>query len=159
MDPAHPLTGSARLLDHTAVPRPTFRSRPPRRARGPSRGSGLEAAGALVRAGRRRAEGRSGAGRFRHRDSLLGRHGPRGAVPAPSLRRRSEVDQDRQVQGRHADRDQARIPGQLKTVCKAEVKTLEVVLTPDGPTRLLVAGFDKGQSFTKGTLTKTYKNV
>jgi Bacteriophage probable baseplate hub protein len=49
--------------------------------------------------------------------------------------------------------------GQLKTVCKAEVKTLEVVLTPEGPTRLLVAGFDKGQGLTKGTLTKTYKNV
>src|SRR5712672_419290 len=50
-------------------------------------------------------------------------------------------------------------PGKLKTVCKAEVQTLEVVLTPDGPTRLLVAGFDKGQGFTKGTLTKTYKDV
>ena len=49
--------------------------------------------------------------------------------------------------------------GRLKTVCTAEVQTLEVVLTPDGPTRLLVAGFDKGQSFTKGTLTKTYKDV
>src|SRR5207237_6128210 len=49
--------------------------------------------------------------------------------------------------------------GQLKSVCKAEVQTLEVVLTPDGPTRLLVAGFDKGQGFTKGTQTKTYKDV
>ncbi|HYZ90298.1 MAG TPA: hypothetical protein VE620_13455, partial [Myxococcales bacterium] len=49
--------------------------------------------------------------------------------------------------------------GQLKTVCKAEVKTLEVVLAPDGPTRLLVAGFDKGHAFSKGTVTKTYKNV
>src|SRR5712672_4192453 len=44
-------------------------------------------------------------------------------------------------------------PGKLKTVCKAELQTLEVVLTPDGPTRLLVAGF------TKGTLTKTYKDL
>ncbi|TMA99219.1 MAG: phage late control D family protein, partial [Deltaproteobacteria bacterium] len=49
--------------------------------------------------------------------------------------------------------------GQLRSVCKAEVQTLEVVLTPDGPTRLLVAGFDKGQGFTKGTQTKTYKDV
>src|SRR5438105_5369900 len=49
--------------------------------------------------------------------------------------------------------------GQLKTVCKAEVQTLEVVLTPEGPTRLLVAGMDKGHGFTKGTLTKTYKDV
>ena len=49
--------------------------------------------------------------------------------------------------------------GQLTTVCKAEVATLEMVLTPDGPTRLVVAGFDKGQGFAKGTLTKTYKDV
>ena len=32
-------------------------------------------------------------------------------------------------------------------------------LTPDGPSRLVVAGFDKGQSFNKGTDTKTYKDV
>ena len=40
--------------------------------------------------------------------------------------------------------------GKLKTVCKAEVQTLEVVLTPDGPTRLVVAVGGLGSL--KGTL-------
>src|SRR5271154_2355037 len=35
--------------------------------------------------------------------------------------------------------------GSLTSMCKAEVATLEMVLTPDGPSRLVIAGFDKGQ--------------
>src|SRR5258705_10809217 len=34
-----------------------------------------------------------------------------------------------------------------------------MVLTPDGPPRLIVAGVDKGHSFDRGTITKTYKDV
>src|SRR5258705_13487612 len=34
-----------------------------------------------------------------------------------------------------------------------------MVLTPDGPTRLIVAGVDKGHAFDRGTVTKTYKDV
>src|SRR2546425_13152306 len=34
-----------------------------------------------------------------------------------------------------------------------------MVLTPDGPTRLIVAGVDKGHGFDRGTVTKTYKDV
>ena len=49
--------------------------------------------------------------------------------------------------------------GALKSVCKGEVSNLEIVLTPDGPTRLVIAGVDKGHSFDKGTVTKTYKDV
>jgi phage protein D len=49
--------------------------------------------------------------------------------------------------------------GQLGTVCKAVVQSLEVVLTPDGPARLVVAGLDKGHSFGRGTVTKTYQDV
>src|SRR5438067_12416603 len=42
---------------------------------------------------------------------------------------------------------------------KGEVSNLEVVLTPDGPMRLVLAGVDKGHSFDRGTATKTYKDV
>ena len=49
--------------------------------------------------------------------------------------------------------------GQLKSVCKGEVSNIEIVLTADGPSRLVVAGVDKGHGFDKGTVTKTYKNV
>src|SRR5262249_12860903 len=49
--------------------------------------------------------------------------------------------------------------GTLTSLIKAEVATLEMVLTPDGPSRLVVAGMDKGHSFAKGTQTKTYKDV
>ena len=49
--------------------------------------------------------------------------------------------------------------GQLKSVCKGEVSNLEMVVTPDGPSRLVVAGIDKGHAFDRGTVTKTYKNV
>ncbi|HYY53701.1 MAG TPA: hypothetical protein VE755_12550, partial [Myxococcales bacterium] len=49
--------------------------------------------------------------------------------------------------------------GQLKSVCKGEVSNLEVLVTPDGPSRLVVAGVDKGHAFDRGTITKTYKNV
>src|SRR5260370_3709853 len=49
--------------------------------------------------------------------------------------------------------------GQLKSVMKGEVSNLEVVLSPDGPARLVVAGVDKGHNFDKGTVTKTYKDV
>ncbi|HEY4730845.1 MAG TPA: hypothetical protein VIH41_06935, partial [Myxococcales bacterium] len=49
--------------------------------------------------------------------------------------------------------------GQLKSVCKGEISNIEMVLTPDGPTRLIVAGVDKGHSFDRGTITKTYKDV
>src|SRR4051812_49241153 len=49
--------------------------------------------------------------------------------------------------------------GQLKSVCKGEVSNVEIVVTPDGPTRLIVAGVDKGHGFDKGTVTKTYKDV
>jgi len=34
-----------------------------------------------------------------------------------------------------------------------------LMLTADGPSRLVVAGVDKGHGFDKGTVTKTYKNV
>src|SRR5437762_2120673 len=34
-----------------------------------------------------------------------------------------------------------------------------MVVTPDGPSRLVVAGIDKGHAFDRGTVTKTYKNV
>jgi len=37
--------------------------------------------------------------------------------------------------------------GQLKSVCKGEISNIEMVLTPDGPTRLIVAGVDKGHAF------------
>src|SRR5436309_13254025 len=49
--------------------------------------------------------------------------------------------------------------GQLKSVCKGEVSNLEMVVTPDGPSRLVVAGIDKAHAFDRGTVTKTYKNV
>jgi Bacteriophage probable baseplate hub protein len=49
--------------------------------------------------------------------------------------------------------------GQLKSVCKGEISNIEMVLTPDGPTRLILAGVDKGHSFDRGTVTKTYKDV
>jgi phage protein D/DNA repair exonuclease SbcCD ATPase subunit len=49
--------------------------------------------------------------------------------------------------------------GKLKSVCKGEVSNLEIVLTPDGPSRLVASGLDKGHNFDKGTLTKTYKDV
>src|SRR4051812_33353370 len=49
--------------------------------------------------------------------------------------------------------------GQLKSVCKGEVANVEIVVTADGPTRLVVAGVDKGHSFDRGTVTKTYKDV
>ena len=49
--------------------------------------------------------------------------------------------------------------GQLKSVCKGEISSIEMVLTPDGPTRVIVAGVDKGHSFDRGTVTKTYKDV
>src|SRR5439155_3261819 len=49
--------------------------------------------------------------------------------------------------------------GQLKSICKGEISNLEIVLTPDGPSRLVIAGVDKGHSFDKGTVTKTYKDV
>jgi len=49
--------------------------------------------------------------------------------------------------------------GGLKSVCKGEIATIEMVLTPDGPTRLVVTGIDKGHAFDKGTVTKTYKDV
>jgi len=49
--------------------------------------------------------------------------------------------------------------GQLKSVCKGEISNIEMVLTPDGPTRLIIAGVDKGHSFDRGTVTKTYKDV
>src|SRR5437868_1339921 len=49
--------------------------------------------------------------------------------------------------------------GQLKSVMKGEVSNLEVVLNPDGPTRLVVAGVDRGHNFDKGTATKTYQDV
>jgi hypothetical protein len=32
--------------------------------------------------------------------------------------------------------------GQLKSVCKGEISSIEMVLTPDGPTRVIVAGFE-----------------
>ena len=49
--------------------------------------------------------------------------------------------------------------GQLKSVMKGEISNLEVVYTPDGPSRLVVSGVDKGHNFDKGTVTKTYKDV
>src|SRR5256712_10809623 len=49
--------------------------------------------------------------------------------------------------------------GVLKGVCKGEVSRLEAVVSPDGQSRLVVAGIDKGHAFDRGTVTKTYKNV
>ena len=49
--------------------------------------------------------------------------------------------------------------GQLTTVAKGEVATWDVALNPDGPTRLVVSGFDKSINFSRGTVTKTYKDV
>src|SRR5471030_2967083 len=49
--------------------------------------------------------------------------------------------------------------GKLASVYKGEVSNVEIVLTPDGPSRLVVSGVDKGHNFDKGTVTKTYKDV
>ena len=49
--------------------------------------------------------------------------------------------------------------GKLKSVCKGEVSNLEIVLTSDGPSRLVASGVDKGHNFDKGTVTQTYKDV
>src|SRR5205814_5276209 len=48
--------------------------------------------------------------------------------------------------------------GQLKSVMKGEISNLEVVYTPDGPSRLVVSGVDKGHNFDKGTVTKSDKD-
>ena len=49
--------------------------------------------------------------------------------------------------------------GALTTVAKGEIATWDVAFNPDGPTRLVVSGFDKSINFSRGTATKTYKDV
>src|SRR6266850_3093594 len=49
--------------------------------------------------------------------------------------------------------------GQLESVCKGEISNIEMVLSPEGPTRLIIAGVDRGHAFDKGTLTQTYQDV
>ena len=46
--------------------------------------------------------------------------------------------------------------GQLESVCKGEISNIEMVLSADGPTRLIIAGVDKGHAFDKGTFLYQY---
>src|SRR2546430_16264645 len=48
--------------------------------------------------------------------------------------------------------------GQLKSVCKGEVSNIEIVLTADGPSRLVVAGGGQGPRLVKRTQPKKTPN-